>query len=68
MNKTNVCYLEARLLALSKAVNQWAVENTAYPSPPPLNEADSAYAEWFLDEMLVIFPLLCIDAFEAASG
>ncbi|MGM0856242.1 MAG: GIY-YIG nuclease family protein [Pseudomonadota bacterium] len=68
LNKANVRYLEARLLALAKAANQWAVENTAYPSPPPLNEADSADAEWFLAEMLVIFPLLGIDAFEAASS
>lgn len=61
-------YLEARLLALAKAANQWAVENTAYPAPPPLNEADIADAEWFLAEMLVIFPLLGIDAFESASS
>ncbi|MCE3028112.1 DUF4357 domain-containing protein [Salinicola sp. DM10] len=68
MNKANVRYLEARLLALAKAANQWAVENTAYPAPPPLNEADKADAEWFLAEMLVIFPLLGIDAFESASS
>ncbi|ART63197.1 GIY-YIG nuclease family protein [Kushneria marisflavi] len=68
LNKANVRYLEARLLALAKAANQWAVENTAYPAPPPLNEADIADAEWFLAEMLVIFPLLGIDAFESASS
>ncbi|WP_447928117.1 GIY-YIG nuclease family protein [Vreelandella sp. EE27] len=68
LNKANVRYLEARLLGLAKAANQWAVENTAYPTPPPLNEADRADAEWFLAEMLVIFPLLGIDAFESASS
>lgn len=68
LNKANVRYLEARLLALAKGANQWAVENTVYPTPPPLNEADKADAEWFLAEMLVIFPLLGIDAFEAASN
>ncbi|WP_110685147.1 GIY-YIG nuclease family protein [Salinicola aestuarinus] len=68
LNKANVRYLEARLLALAKSANQWAVENTAYPAPPPLNEADKADAEWFLAEMLVIFPLLGVDAFESASS
>lgn len=68
LNKANVRYLEARLLGLAKGANQWAVENTAYPAPPPLNEADRADAEWFLAEMLVIFPLLGIDAFESASS
>ncbi|MDW5375844.1 GIY-YIG nuclease family protein [Halomonas sp. HP20-15] len=68
LNKASVRYLEARLLGLAKTANQWAVDNTAYPSPPPLNEADSADAEWFLAEMLVIFPLLGIDAFESASS
>ncbi|WP_136255993.1 GIY-YIG nuclease family protein [Onishia niordana] len=68
LNKANVRYLEARLLGLAKEANQWAVENTAYPAPPPLNEADRADAEWFLAEMLVIFPLLGIDAFESASS
>jgi len=34
---------------------------------PALSEADRADAEWFLAEMMVIFPQLGIDAFEAAS-
>ena len=68
LNKANVRYLESRLLEMANTANQWAVDNTAYPSAPPLNEADRADAEWFLAEMLVIFPLLGIDAFESASN
>ncbi|CAM9870635.1 unnamed protein product, partial [Ectocarpus sp. 12 AP-2014] len=68
LNKANVRYLEARLLALAKTANQWALDNGTFPAPPPLSEADRADAEWFLAEMLVIFPLLGIDAFEAASS
>lgn len=68
LNKASVRYLEARLLGLAKTANQWAVENTAYPATPPLNEADKADAEWFLAEMLVMFPLFGIDAFESASS
>ncbi|MGO2393023.1 MAG: GIY-YIG nuclease family protein [Halomonas sp.] len=68
LNKANVRYLEAGLLALAKTANQWALDNGAFPAPPPLSEADRADAEWFLAEMLVIFPLLGIDAFESASS
>lgn len=68
LNKANVRYLEAGLLALAKTANQWALDNGTFPAPPPLSEADRADAEWFLAEMLVIFPLLGIDAFESASS
>lgn len=68
LNKANVRYLESRLLALAKTANQWALDNGTFPAPPPLSEADRADAEWFLAEMLVIFPLFGIDAFEAASS
>lgn len=67
LNKAHVRYLESRLLGLAKAANQWEVDNSNQPGSPPLSEADRADAEWFLSEMLVIFPLLGIDAFEAAS-
>lgn len=68
LNKAHVRYLESRLIGLAREANQWEVENGTQPAPPPLSEADRADAEWFLAEMLVIFPLLGIDAFEAASG
>lgn len=68
LNKAHVRYLESRLVGLAKAANQWGLENGTVPSPPPLSEADKADAEWFLQEMLVIFPLLGIDAFEEASS
>lgn len=68
LNKAHVRYLEARLVGLARAANQWELENGTEPAPPPLSEPDRADAEWFLAEMLVIFPLLGIDAFEAASS
>ena len=66
LNKAHVRYLESQLIGLAREANQWEVENATQPAPPPLSEADRADAEWFLAEMLVIFPLLGIDAFEAA--
>ena len=68
LNKAHVRYLESRLVALAKVANQWGIENNTVPAPPPLSEADKADAEWFLQEMLVIFPLLGIDAFEEAAS
>lgn len=67
LNKAHVRYLEARLVALAKSANQWEVENHAVPTEPPLSEADRADANWFLEEMLVIYPILGIDAFESAA-
>ena len=67
MNKAHVRYLEARLIDLARDARQWELDNGTQPASPPLSEADRADAEWFLAEMLVIFPLLGIDAFEVAS-
>ncbi len=67
LNKAHVRYLESRLVSLAKSANQWEIENHAVPAEPPLSEADRADAEWFLGEMLVIYPILGIDAFESAA-
>jgi hypothetical protein len=67
LNKAHVRYLESRLVGLARAANQWGLENGTAPPLPPLSEADKADAEWFLQEMLVMFPLLGIDAFEEAA-
>lgn len=68
LNKAHVRYLEARLLALARAAKQWELDNTTAPSDPPLSEADRADADWFLQEMLLIYPILGIDAFENAAS
>ena len=68
LNKAHVRYLEYRLLNLARTANQWTVENTAAPTEPPLSEADRADADWFLGEMLLIYPTLGIDAFESAAS
>jgi hypothetical protein len=68
LNKAHVRYLESRLVGLAREARQWELDNGTQPAPPPLSEPDRADAEWFLAEMLVIFPLLGIDAFAAASS
>jgi hypothetical protein len=66
LNKAHVRYLESRLVELARSANQWEVENGTTPARPPLSEADRADAEWFLREMLVLYPILGVDAFEVA--
>lgn len=61
-------YLESRLISLAKAAKQWVVENDQAPPLPQLPEALQADAEGFLAEMLIILPLLDIDAFEDAAS
>ena len=64
LNKATIRYLEARLLQLAAEASRAELDNGNVPTLPPLSEADIADAEAFLADMLVIFPLLRIDAFE----
>ena len=63
LNKAHVRFLESRLIALGDEAKRATLENGNLPAAPALSEYDRAEAEAFLDEMLVIYPLLGIDAF-----
>lgn len=67
LNKAHVRYLEARLLELAQKAKRAELENGTAPVVPPLSEADKADTEGFLQEMLLIYPLLGIQAFEPAA-
>jgi len=64
LNKAHVKYLESRLLSLARAANRVEIENTNFPQPPALSEADIADNESFLDEMLIIYPVLGVTVFD----
>lgn len=64
LNKAHVRGLEAALVARAKAANRYLVTNSTSPSPPVPDEATKADLESFLEEMLVIYRLLGIDAFD----
>jgi hypothetical protein len=66
LNKAHVRYLEARLIELAHQSKRADVENAVQSRLPSLSEADLADMEAFLDEMLVIYPLLGVTAFEVA--
>ena len=68
LNKAYIRFIEHRLIDLAGRANQWELDNTTIPAEPPLSEPDRADAENFLLEMLLIYPILGIDAFEAAEA
>ncbi len=64
LNKAHVQYLESRLYGLAREANRCILDNVNVPQPPSLSDPDIAEVEGFLDEMLPIYPLLGITAFE----
>jgi hypothetical protein len=64
LNKATIRYLEARLLQLAATAGRAELDNGNAPALPPLSEPAIADAESFLSDMLVIYPILGINAFE----
>jgi hypothetical protein len=64
LNKAHVQYLEARLCELAREAKRSVLDNGNSPQLPSLSEADVAEVEGFLDEMLLIYPVLGLGAFE----
>jgi hypothetical protein len=67
LNKAHVQYLEARLVALAREAKRCELENANTPQRPTLSESDEAWMEGFLGQMLSIFPILGLSAFEKPS-
>lgn len=64
LNKAHVQHLEARLLSLARIAKQSRLDNSQEPLPPTLSEAETAFVESFLHDILSIFPLLGLGVFE----
>jgi hypothetical protein len=64
LNKAHVQHLEAQLLRLAKIAKQCKLDNEREPLPPTLSEAETAFVESFLQDILSIFPLLGLGVFE----
>jgi hypothetical protein len=67
LNKAHVRYLEARLIALATAAKRAEIANGTAPPNPSLSEAETADVESFLRDMLLIFPLLEVNAFQQTA-
>lgn len=67
-NKARVKYIESRLIEMALNSGRAEVVNAATPKRPALSEADVAEVEGFIDEMLVIYPVLGLTAFESVQS
>ncbi len=67
LNKAHIQYLEARLVELAKSAKRSDLQNANTPQRPNLTEADQAEMEAFLDEMLLVYPVVGVTAFEASK-
>lgn len=66
-NTAHFRYLEAALIERARSAKRAKMENGNQPSAPRLSEPDKAEADAFLNDMLLIYPLLGISAFEQAE-
>jgi len=64
LNKAHIQHLESRLIDIGKGYRRAILENQTLPQLPALSEADAADVESFLDDMLSIFPLAGLTAFQ----
>jgi len=64
LNKAHVQYLESRLVSLARDAKRCVLNNSKNPQLPTLSIPDTAAMEAFLGEMLVIYPVLGLTAFE----
>jgi hypothetical protein len=68
LNKAHVQYLEAQLVSRARAAKRMRIDNGNIPAEPTLSEADRADMNVFLDNLLGIFPVLGIHAFEQSPA
>lgn len=66
LNKAHIQYIESQLIQKAKAAKKFPLENANSPTEPSLSEADKAYMQVFLENMLGILPVLGVGAFEAS--
>jgi hypothetical protein len=67
LNKAHVQFIESRLIACAAQAKRCVLDNGNAPALPSLSESDAADAEGFLSEVMLCFPLLGLNAFNAAA-
>lgn len=63
LNKAQVQYLESHLVKLAKKYKNWKVGNIQEPKEPSLSESEKADSAGYLKEVLLVLPVLGVDAF-----
>ena len=64
LNKAHIQYLESRLVQIAIDLKRVEIENGNAPALPSLSEPDEAEMEIFLDNMLSVFGVIGLSAFE----
>lgn len=64
INKAHARHLEARLFQIASEAKRCRLENKVLPGLPQLSDQDRDLTERFLEEMLVVLPVIGISAFE----
>ncbi|MFC5000876.1 GIY-YIG nuclease family protein [Dactylosporangium cerinum] len=64
LNKAHVRYLEARLLEIAREADNATLDNGTAPPRSYLSESETADMESYLDEALVLFPLVGVNVFD----
>lgn len=67
LTKSQVRFLESRLIALAKASARAIVDNSTDPGFAKLSEAETSNMTYFLDQLSVLLPAIGVNVFEAAS-
>lgn len=67
LNKAHIRYVESRLIALAARAGRVRLVNGTQPPPPPMSAGDSAEADGFLAEMLAIYPIVGVSAFDVPA-
>ena len=67
LNKAHARFLESRLINLAQKAQTAEMTNGNSPSVPALSDADQADMEAFLDDMLLIYRILGVRAFDSPS-
>lgn len=67
LNKAHIRHLESRLIALARDAGRVEVANGTGGSPVTLAEAEAAMVEGFLLEMLTLYPVMGLSAFDGTS-
>lgn len=68
IGKTEVQYLESELVALARKCNRTIMLNRNNPTAPTMSFAAKATAQAFLEDVLLILPMLGINAFTAPTS
>jgi hypothetical protein len=68
LNKAHVQYLEAILVLRARAAKRCNLDNGNAPTLPSLSEADIAEMEEFLDQMLLMYPVLGVGVFQTPES